>query len=95
MSDVTVNGNNENGYEIKNIAGSRNRKTDMMGSAYRLRREWSVEEERFEFSMKLRRRYSQSGAGLIDAGLMRRRLMKLLGKTIPEYDAWMIYQCMV
>jgi len=56
MNDVTVNDNNENGYEVKNIAGSRNQKTDIMSSAYRLRREWSDEEERFQFRMKLRRR---------------------------------------
>jgi len=36
---VTVNDNNENGYEIKNTAGSRNQRTDIRGSAYRLRRE--------------------------------------------------------
>jgi len=67
---------------MKNIAGSRNQRTDIRNSAYRLRREWWVEEERFEFRVKLRRRSSQSGAGLIDAGLMRRWLTKLLGKTI-------------
>ena len=40
MNDVTVNDNNENGYEMKNIAGSRNRRTDIIrGSAYRLRGE--------------------------------------------------------
>ena len=32
MNDVTVNDNNENGYEMKNIAGSRNQRTDI--SAY-------------------------------------------------------------
>jgi len=32
---------------------------------------------------------SQSGAGLIDAGLMRQWLMKLLGKTTPEYESMM------
>jgi len=56
---------------MKNIAGSRNERTGIRDSAYRLRREWSVEEERFEFRVKLRGRESQSGAGLIDAGLMR------------------------
>jgi len=35
MNDVTVN-DKENGYEIKNIAGSRNQRTDIRGSAYRL-----------------------------------------------------------
>jgi len=39
MIDVTVNDNNENGFEMKNIAGSRNHRTDIRGSAYRLRRE--------------------------------------------------------
>jgi len=39
INDVTVNYNNENGYEMKNIAVSRNRRTDITGSAYRLRRE--------------------------------------------------------
>jgi hypothetical protein len=39
MNDVTVNDNNENGYEMKNIAGSRNQRTDIKGSAYRLRGE--------------------------------------------------------
>jgi len=39
INDVTVNDNNENGYEMKNIAGSRTQRTDMRGSAYRLRRE--------------------------------------------------------
>ena len=28
MNDVTVNDNNENGYEMKNIAASRNQRTD-------------------------------------------------------------------
>jgi len=42
----------------------------------------SVKEERFEFRMQLRRR--QSGAGLIDAGLRRPWLTKLLGKNIPH-----------
>ena len=38
VNDVTVNDNNENGYEMKNIAGSRNQRTDIRGySAYRLR----------------------------------------------------------
>jgi len=36
---VSVNDNYENGYEMKNIAGSRNKRTDIRGSAYRLRRE--------------------------------------------------------
>jgi len=31
MNDVTVNDNNENGYEMKNIAGSRNQRTDIRG----------------------------------------------------------------
>ena len=39
MNDVTVYDNNENGYEIKNIAGSRNQITDIRGSAYRPKRE--------------------------------------------------------
>jgi len=51
MNDVTVNDNNENGHEMKNIAVSRNQRTDIRGSAYRLRRE--VEAERFEFREKL------------------------------------------
>jgi len=29
MNDVTVNDNNENGYEMKNIVMSRNQRTDM------------------------------------------------------------------
>ena len=57
MNDVIVNDYDENGYEMKKIAGSRNQNTDMGGSACRLRgREWSSEEERFEFRMKLSRR---------------------------------------
>jgi len=39
MNDVTVNDYNENGYEMKNIARSRNQRTDIRGSAYRLRGE--------------------------------------------------------
>ena len=39
MNDVTVNDNNENGYVMKNIAGSRNQRTDNRGSAYGLMRE--------------------------------------------------------
>jgi len=39
MNDMTVNDNSENGYEMKNIAGSRNQRTDIRDSAYRLRRE--------------------------------------------------------
>jgi len=31
MNDVTVNDYNENGYEMKNIAGSRNQRTDIRG----------------------------------------------------------------
>jgi len=31
INDVTVNDNNENGYEMKNIAGSKNRRTDIRG----------------------------------------------------------------
>jgi len=38
INDVTVNDNNENEYEMKNIAGSRNQRTDIRG-AYRLRKE--------------------------------------------------------
>jgi len=74
---------------MKNIAGSRNQGTDIRGSAHRLRRELSVEEKRFVCRMKLRQRQSQNGAGLIDAGLIRRRLTKLLEKTIPEYRSMM------
>ena len=36
MNNVTVNDNNENEYEMKNIAGSRNQRTDIRSSAYRL-----------------------------------------------------------
>jgi len=39
MNDVTVNDNNESGYEMKNIDRSRSQRTDITGSAYRLRRE--------------------------------------------------------
>jgi len=39
MNDVTVNDNNENRYEMKNIAGSRNQRTDIRGNACILRRE--------------------------------------------------------
>jgi len=37
INDVMVNDNNDNGYEMKNIAGSKNQRTDMRGSALRLR----------------------------------------------------------
>lgn len=30
-NDVTVNDNNKNGYEIENIAGSRNERADVRG----------------------------------------------------------------
>jgi len=36
---MTVDDNNENGYEMKNIAGSRNQRNSIRGSAYVLRRE--------------------------------------------------------
>jgi len=38
MNDVTVNDNNGNGYEMKNIARSRKQKNGIRGIAYTLRR---------------------------------------------------------
>jgi len=39
MNNMTVNDNNENGYEMKFNAKSRNQRTDIRGSAHRSRRE--------------------------------------------------------